>query len=761
MVAPATAVGTALTSGVVVAERYQVVRLLGRGGMGEVYAAHDRLLGLEVALKTVAAERGGAAADRLDRELTLARAIAHRNVCRMFDLAADAAGRRFVTMELVPGETLAERLHRGALDPSEAGAILDDLIAGLGAAHAAGVIHRDLKPGNVILARDAAGSRAVITDFGLARHQDDARESVTDFAGTPAYMAPEQLTGRRVTTAVDVYALGVVAYELLTGHLPFEHPDDVTSRGLGRLAAPVPSVGAAGGRDARRWDHFIHACTALDPGARPATTALAHLRTAAPPRRRARALALGVGLAIVAASTATAAVALRPHPAPAPRRDRGARVPLAFTVGGVGRDNVNAVAWHRHGDLVLGGYAGPGGTLAGRGLVRDPTLERSAWVARTDDRGRPRWVWRTAGAHDARVVDVAVAPDGDVVAVGWYYDEVDVGGQVLPRPPQDADGFVIRLDGATGARKWALALGAHHAGAPRAVEVDAAGDVYVAGEYGGATTFGGDAIAADSGGTLDARAPFVLALDGAGRRRWLVAARGRAARIFGLTTDGARVFVSGIVWGGTYVGDLELGARSIGDGVVLALDAGTGAVAWTHRFDSAQAATAMGAVARAGRLVVTGNFRYEATFAGVRHETAGPFGAWVADLDPGTGAERWSTAVTGPGMANPSDVALDDRGHAWVVGKFTDEVGVGDLRLRSGGGEDGLVLELDGAGRALGLEQLGGRGGERLRRIAAGPDGRLAIGGHYVGRLQAGRFDLISRGDADGLVLELDPKVTR
>jgi hypothetical protein len=108
-------------------------------------------------------------------------------------------------------------------------------------------------------------------------------------------------------------------------------------------------------------------------------------------------------------------------------------------------------------------------------------------------------------------------------------------------------------------------------------------------------------------------------------------------------------------------------------------------------------------------------------------------------------------------MVNPSDVALDARGHAWVIGKFTLEAGDAAHRITSGGDEDGFVLELDPAGRTVDLARIGGHGGERLRRIAARADGRLAIGGHYAGRFDAGGFALTSRGDTDGLVIELDP----
>jgi hypothetical protein len=242
------------------------------------------------------------------------------------------------------------------------------------------------------------------------------------------------------------------------------------------------------------------------------------------PRRRIAALIGAVGLLATAGGAALSPPPRRPRAWPA----GGARVPLAYTVCGLGRDNVIPLAWYGARELVLGGYSSPGATLGRVALGRDPQLERSGWVARVDDRGRPRWAWRTAASNDVRVTDVAVTPDGDVVATGWYQDELDAGGLRLPRPLTDLDGFVVRLDGATGRPRWIHALGIHHSGAPRAIEVDAAGTIFVAGEYGGASTFGGAAIVADSGGTREARAPFVLALAADGQRRWVTAGRGAA-----------------------------------------------------------------------------------------------------------------------------------------------------------------------------------------------------------------------------------------
>ena len=262
-------------TGELVADRYRIVRLLGRGGMGEVYEAHDRAIDEPVALKTLPLDRADAA-DRLDRELVLARRIVHRGVCRLFDLGVDERGRRFVTMERLHGETLAEHLaRRGALPPAEVATIVTAVAEALAAAHDAGVVHRDLKPHNVFLteATDAGPARIVIMDFGLARQDGDDRASATDFAGTPAYMAPEQLTSRTVTTAADVYALGVVAFELLTGALPFAGETPIATA-LSRLQREPPPLRTHGGPDEPGWDRLIAACLAVDPADRPSAASV-------------------------------------------------------------------------------------------------------------------------------------------------------------------------------------------------------------------------------------------------------------------------------------------------------------------------------------------------------------------------------------------------------------------------------------------------------------------------------------------------------
>jgi serine/threonine protein kinase len=203
-------------SGTILAQRYRIVTLLGRGGMGEVYRSYDLLLGQPVALKFLprSATASEAALSRFRNEVRAARYVSHPNVCRVYDIG-EAEGLTYLTMEYVDGEDLAALLRRiGKLPQEKALEIARKLCAGLAAAHEKGVIHRDLKPANIML--DGQG-QVRIMDFGLASlagHVRDVR------SGTPAYMAPEQRAGKEVTTSSDIYALGIVLHELFSGKRP-------------------------------------------------------------------------------------------------------------------------------------------------------------------------------------------------------------------------------------------------------------------------------------------------------------------------------------------------------------------------------------------------------------------------------------------------------------------------------------------------------------------------------------------------------------
>ncbi len=260
--------GSRFVPGTVIAERYRIIALLGRGGMGEVYRADDLTLGLQVALKFLPASlsRNEDALRRFRNEVRVARQVSHANVCRIYDVG-EANGIYFLSMEYVDGEDLASLLRRIGRLPSDKGLeIARKLCAGLAAAHEKDVLHRDLKPGNVML--DGRG-HVLLTDFGLAGLADDIRGA--DIAsGTPAYMAPEQLTGKEVSTRSDIYALGLVLYELFTGRRP--HESDSLPELLRLKHESVPESPSSFARDLDpAIENVILRCLEADPQSRPSS----------------------------------------------------------------------------------------------------------------------------------------------------------------------------------------------------------------------------------------------------------------------------------------------------------------------------------------------------------------------------------------------------------------------------------------------------------------------------------------------------------
>jgi hypothetical protein len=252
--------------GQIIAERYRVVALAGRGGMGEVYRAEDLKLGQLVAIKFLPEilSQDAAALARFHSEVRIARQVSHPNVCRVFDIG-DADGTPFLSMEYVDGEDLASVVRRiGRLSPDKATEVARQICAGLAAAHERGVVHRDLKPANVML--DGAG-KIRVTDFGLAGIAASI-QGADIRAGTPAYMAPEQLAGKEVTAKSDIYSLGLILYEILTGKRAFEAstlPELIKLREQSTITNPSTLV-----RDLDPLiERVILRCLETDPARRP------------------------------------------------------------------------------------------------------------------------------------------------------------------------------------------------------------------------------------------------------------------------------------------------------------------------------------------------------------------------------------------------------------------------------------------------------------------------------------------------------------
>ncbi|CAA9349235.1 MAG: serine/threonine protein kinase [uncultured Frankineae bacterium] len=307
---------------VVVASRYRLLSLLGRGGTAEVWRAEDEALARDVALKLVTVPTDDSAA-RAGEEARLLARLNHPGLVPVYDAGTDERGHPWVVMELVEGETLADTLKRGPLPPARTAAIGSSLAAALAYVHGKGLLHRDVKPANILMGTDG---RVRLTDFGIARLVDSARVTSTGMmVGTASYLAPEQVAGEPVGPAADVYALGLVLLESLTGQR--EYAGSTVEVALARLHRPpqVPATLPAG------WQGLLRAMTDREPAARPtpaqAATALddiarggAATTVIAPPPSVERTTVLPRTAVAPAPSARTAPAPAAPRPVPQPRR---------------------------------------------------------------------------------------------------------------------------------------------------------------------------------------------------------------------------------------------------------------------------------------------------------------------------------------------------------------------------------------------------------------------------------------------------------
>jgi serine/threonine protein kinase/tetratricopeptide (TPR) repeat protein len=368
-----------LALGEQLAGRFTILRFIARGGMGAVYEANDAILRTQVALKVLQGRivANAEAMERFRREVLLARRVSHPNVCRVYELyqsvTASGAPCHFLTMEFLEGETLASRIaHHGRLSTAEALPLAQQMCRGLEAAHAEGVIHRDFKSSNVMLVQRSAessrpsgeGLRVAITDFGIARavaqESSVGANALTGDAGvvgTPEYMAPEQVTGGEVTEATDVYALGVVLYEMVTGRLPFsaDTPLATAARRLNE-APPKPEL-TVPGLDPH-WSRTILRCLDRDPRRRfqSALDVATALTRPARPRRWPLALAAAGALLLLLASAVflghgrTAPIVSKPSPAVPPSIavlpfvDMSAQHDQGYFSDGLAQEIINALA---------------------------------------------------------------------------------------------------------------------------------------------------------------------------------------------------------------------------------------------------------------------------------------------------------------------------------------------------------------------------------------------------------------------------------
>lgn len=260
------------------ADRYLILERIACGATADVYRARDTLLGRDVAIKIFRLADPLAAAEIFTRESRLASSLTHPHIVTTYDAIATGEGPALV-MQFVEGESLAQRLRRGPLSADEAMAIARDVAAALAAAHAQGIVHRDIKPANVLLER---GGTALVTDFGIATAAQATQATLAHggaFVGSIAYAAPEQLLGTGVTSASDMYGLGVMLYEMLAGRLPHAAADGL-SAALARATKPSPAASEMPAEIPASLAPVVAGLLARDPLERP--TAEEFLQTAPP-----------------------------------------------------------------------------------------------------------------------------------------------------------------------------------------------------------------------------------------------------------------------------------------------------------------------------------------------------------------------------------------------------------------------------------------------------------------------------------------------
>ncbi len=266
-IAPSLRPPSLLEPGDRLAGRFQVVRSLGAGGMGEVFEARDEVLGETVALKVLSALASlePEAVERFRREAVAARRISHPNVVRLYDIGEDR-DIIFLSMEYVPGTTLAERIRRqGRLDPAEVRSLGEQICDALEAAHGRGVVHRDLKPHNILIDQS---DRFRVIDFGVAKLPYLQGLTTTGLVlGTPEYMAPEQIRGGQVDGRSDLYSLGAIVFHALTGRPPFTG-ESAIAIGFAHCNQEIPSVKSAHPDLSEAWDTVLQRALAKDPAER-------------------------------------------------------------------------------------------------------------------------------------------------------------------------------------------------------------------------------------------------------------------------------------------------------------------------------------------------------------------------------------------------------------------------------------------------------------------------------------------------------------
>jgi serine/threonine protein kinase len=741
--------------GTVVDEMYRIEDAIGEGGMGVVYRARDTRLDRAVAIKIGTAVSAAALARARREALALAR-LSHPNVVVIYQIG-ELSGRLYIAMECVAGGDARAWLRTRPRSWRE----IVDLYAaagdGLAAAHAAGFIHRDFKPDNVLVGDDG---RPRVGDFGLARElttsaddrggddassapaaDDDLRTRLGAAVGTPGYMPPEQLAGEDIDARADQFALCVSLWEALFGARPFrgKTPDEVAAA-IERAELRVPEGtavpphvvaalrrGLAAERDAR-W-----------PSMAPL---LAELRRT-PVRQRRAIAAIAAAAAIGGVAIAWGATRSEPPRDPDPPlvSRPGELVQLAFTLDATD-GNVEGLAPLPGGDILVSGHFFPPFTPRGVALEGCKESNRCGYVLRLSPDGQIRWS-RTLLGDDVRLHEPEVRGDRAV-----FVGEARAPGTITNVPGVKGSGaFVMDLDVETGEIHWLRLIGWTRSTA-RHLALDAAGNAYVTGEVYGAVS---DGRRWKAGGPPTDASGFLESFDPAGNARWAIAIPGDREPRFGA------VGVAGdtVLWGGAVMRPNSSPVQAVISGV----DAATGAIRWSRRAEGQMTQPGTIAVSPGGKtFVAAGFFRGGIDFGGGMNadgSMGGDMDAWIAMFDVATGTPRWVHALGGPGFDALIISLVDPNGDVWAAGRSGGLTGM-PQHVAS----QMMIVRYAPDGTRKWVGMFGDENIAKPRALAWSPEG-LWVGGSFWRHMHAGGFALEGNGRATLVVMRLDPSRAR
>ncbi len=735
-----------LGPGDVLAQRYAVELLIGEGTFGWVLSALDvaasppRRVALKVLRHRYATQ--GEVLRRFERrELAVLQRVEAASptphVVRAHAPAVLWHGELpYLVLEFIDGPSLREVLDGGALEFARACALGAGLARGLAAIHAAGGVHRDLKPTNIRL---RGGHEPVIVDLGITRALWETQEATEPglAAMTPRYASPEQHAGREAGPASDVYSLGLILCELLTGGLPSAGQDVGTLLAAGRERLP------------RALLEWMPRCLEREPERRPTAlelaTVLERASVLAAPAGRSRTLRWwGLGACVLLLALG-GVMASRPRWLPpftrtasAGARPAGGGPPWSLRWGDGARQALLRLASDARGHLLVAAQL-RGSLDVGTGPLTSAG-SNDVLVAKLDPGGRTLWSRRFGDADVQNVNHLATGPAGDVFVIGNFIGTLDFGGPPLFNPG-DEDIFLARLD-AEGRTLWSRRFGDMGEQGGHLVAVDAEGDVLIAGRFHGSVDFGGGPLV--SAGLSDV---YLARLSPEGEPRW--------SQRFGDASfqdaTGLAVGPEGhIALAGTFDGSIDLGDGALtspqGRGHFVALFDAEGALRWSRFLGSSEGEELTRITFDAeGRLIVAENFRQADTQ-----------GFAITCLTP-EGQPLWSRRFEGPGGQDAIGLAATPSGGVVVTGVLQADIDFGDGVSVGLGGTDIFVLELGPEGETLGLRRFGDGAYQFGQAVVVDAAGSVVIAGTMEGTVDFGTGPLVSAGETDFFLARLAP----